>query len=227
MKKTLMIVLIITGYLTAQNFIVKNVNGDVKAQIGVNEYWQQVKNNSELDNQTTIMTAKNSDIVLMFGNEKIKINNSSIVSLKGIKKLSTDELLLALALENLINVPDKKDKTINSSNTAVYGKEINGNKKVIIDKTDFGIMRLNGAKQLSENGYVESAIIQAMETYRKYPDTKVLSNYRIYFADLLIKKNLYEEALTEYNSIAGLSLSDKEKSHTEEQMTFLKKKLLK
>ncbi|PJB00196.1 MAG: hypothetical protein CO128_01170 [Ignavibacteriales bacterium CG_4_9_14_3_um_filter_30_11] len=226
MKKLLFVVLIMTGYLSAQNFVVKKVNGDVKAQIGTSEIWNAVNNNTELDKKTTIMTSKNSDIVLMFGNEKIKINNLSIVALKGIKKFSTDELLLALAMENLINIPDKKDNTINSSNTAVYGKEINGNTKTINDETNFGIMRLNGAKQLAENGYVESAIVEAMETYRKYPDTKPLSAYRIYFADLLVSKNLYEEALTEYNNIVELKLSDKEKIHTEVQMTFLKKKLL-
>jgi len=227
MKKTLIIILFISGYLSAQNFIIKKVNGDVKAQIGTSEIWSAVNNNTELDKKATIMTSKNSDIVLMFGNEKIKINNSSIVALKGIKKLTTDELLLALAMENLINVPDKKDKQINSSNTAVYGKEINGNTKAIIDETDFGVMRLNGAKQLAENGYTESAIVEAMETYRKYPDTKSLSAYKIYFADLLVSKNLYEEALTEYNNIAELKLSEKEKTHTEEQIALLKKKLLK
>jgi len=226
MKKILIIILFISGYLSAQNFVIVKVNGDVKAQIGISEKWQNVDNKTQLDNNATIMTSKNSNIVLMLGQAKIKINNSSIVSLKGIKKLTIDELLLALAMENLINVPDKIDKTINSSNTAVYGKEINGNTKTIIDETNFGIMRLNGAKQLAENGYTESSIVEAMETYRKYPDTKSLTNYRIYFADLLISKNLYEEALAEYNDISALNLNDKEKIHTEEKINFLKKKLL-
>ena len=226
MKKMFLILFVIAGLLPAQTFIVKKIKGNVKAQIGFSEKWQPVKKGEMLKSETTLMTNKNSDVVLAFGKEKFKIKNSAIVSLKDIKKLTTDDLLLALAMENLIVVPQKKKKN-NSPNTAVYGKEINGNTNAVIDENNFGMMRLNGAKQLAENGYVESAIIEAMKTYRKYPDTKSLSNFRIYFADLLVKKNLYDEALSEYKKISELKLNSKEKSHVEEQMTFLKKKLLK
>ena len=226
MKKMFLILFIIAGLLPAQTFIVKKVKGDVKAQIGVSEKWQPVKKGEMLKSETTLMTNKNSGVVLVFGNEKFRIKNSAIVSLKDIKKLTTDDLLLALAMENLIDVPQKR-KNNNSPNTAVYGSKINGKTKAVINENDFGIMRLNGAKQLAENGYVESAIIEAMETYRKYPDTKSLSNFRIYFADLLVKKSLYDEALSEYKKISELKLDKKEKAHVKEQVTFLKKKLLK
>jgi len=226
MKKIFLILFITSGILTAQSFIVKKVTGDVKVQIGASENWLPVKSNTVLNSQTTLMTSQNSRVVLQFGKEKFKINNMSIISLRGIKKLSTDELLLALAMENLIDVPAKKKRLNNSPNTAVYGSEIKEKTKTVINKNNFGIMRLNGAKQLAQNGYAESAIIEAMETYRKYPDTKVLSGYRIYFADLLVKKSLYDEALTEYRKIKSLKLNAKEKSHVAEQMAFLKKKLL-
>jgi len=42
-----------------------------------------------------------------------------------------------------------------------------------------------------------------------------------------VKKNLYDEAFSEYKKINELKLDKKEKSHVKEQMTFLKKKLLK
>ncbi len=227
MKKIIITLIIITGLLPAQTFKVKNITGDVKAQIGISEKWQPVKVNQKLNSSTTLMTSNKSKVVLQLGKQKIILKYSSIVSLKGIKKLTTDELLLALAMENLIDVPSRKKNINNSPNTAVYGKEINGKVKDVVNTNDFGTMRLNGAKQLAENGYVESAIIEAMETYRKYPDTKHLSVYRIYFADLLVKKNLYDEALTEYNKIIKFKLSTKEKLHVTHQMTFLKKKLLK
>jgi len=228
MKKIFLILFIMAGFLPAQTFIVKKIKGNVKAQIGVSEKWQPVKKGEILKSETTLMANKNSSIVLAFGKKKFKIKNSAIVSLKDIKRLTTDDLLLALAMENLINVPQKKKKNINKSpNTAIYGSEINGKTKAIIDENDFGIMRLNGAKQLAESGYVESAIIEATGTYRKYPDTKPLSKFRIYFADLLVKKNLYDEAFSEYKKINELKLDKKEKSHVKEQMTFLKKKLLK
>ena len=227
MKKLIIIIFLTAGMIGAQTFKVGKVVGTVKAQIGVSENWQKVTTNSKLNYQTTVLTDKGSSVTLNNGKDDIKIIGSSIVLLKGIKKITTDELLLALAMENLIDIPAKKNNKKTSKNTAVYGSELNGVDKSLSSKNNFGVMRLSGAKQIAENGYVESAIIEAMETYRKYPDTKGLSNYRIYFADLLLKKRLYDEALTEYNKISKLKLSSKEKLHVATQMKFLKMKLLK
>ena len=112
MKKILLILLIVTGFLSAQTFIVKTVKGDVKAQIGVSEKWHSVKKGEMLKSETTLMINKNSDVVLVFGDKKFKIKNSAIVSLKRVKKLTVDELLLALAMENLIDVKEKTSETI-------------------------------------------------------------------------------------------------------------------
>ncbi|MBT8381736.1 MAG: hypothetical protein KJO59_05210, partial [Ignavibacteria bacterium] len=90
----------------------------------------------------------------------------------------------------------------------------------------FGIKRLNGARQLSESGLTESAIVFAKETYRKYPDTKSDPSYRIYFANILYNKSLYEEALVEYKEISKLDLNEKQRNEVSSAIENIKKVLM-
>ena len=139
--------------------------------------------------------------------------------------MTTDELLLALAMEDMINAPKSNGKS-NSGNTAVYGEKEGKEKSTDLSANDFGIKRLNGAKQLAENGLKESGIIFAKETYRKYPETKQLASYRIYFADILFEKALYTEALGEYLEIKKLDLNKEQSSKIEAQINHINKILL-
>jgi hypothetical protein len=91
---------------------------------------------------------------------------------------------------------------------------------------DFGIKRLNGAVQLAGNGFKESSVVFAKETYRKYPDSKQIPSYRIFFADILYQKGLYEEALGEYLDSAKLDLNNEEKTNVESQIQQINKILL-
>lgn len=91
---------------------------------------------------------------------------------------------------------------------------------------DFGLNRLNGAKQLAESGMEESSIVAKIVTYRKYPGTKKLASYRIYFVDILYKKGLYEEALKKYYEISNLKLSIKEKDKVDAKAESIKMKLV-
>ena len=80
--------------------------------------------------------------------------------------------------------------------------------------------------QLSENGFKESAIVAAKETYRKYPESKNNAAMRIFFADNLNDLGLYEEAYNEFNSIKNLSLSSPQKREVDDKLSFLSKKLI-
>ncbi len=153
------------------------------------------------------------------------LKESSAIPVSSIKKMTIDELLLALAMEDVINAPRKKEND-NGKSTAVYGSKEGGNESDIAGSDDFGIKRINGAMQLAENGFKESAVVTAKETFRKYPATKEMANYRIYFANLLYKFGLNEEAYDEFTSIKELKLSDKEKSEVEEKLSQLNKKLV-
>jgi hypothetical protein len=87
-------------------------------------------------------------------------------------------------------------------------------------------MRLNGAEQLANSGLKESSVVFAKETYRKYPDTKQIPQYRIFFADILYEKGMYEEALGEYFEIEKLELTKEEKTKVESHVNAINKILL-
>ena len=211
------------GVLSAQTFTVEKVSGDVKYQNGSSETWSALKIGAILKDDAVISTGQNSSVLLTGDKVNFNLNESSAVSVSNIKKMNIDELLLALAMEDMMNAPKEIKKS--SDNTAVYGtKEGESTLQIITD--DFGIKRLNGAVQLAENSLEESAVVAAKETYRKYPDTKNLPSYRIYFANILYDKGLYEEALDEYVDIQKLKLTDEERAEVNTKTESIKMKLL-
>ena len=221
--RILLIILMFAGVLSAQTFTVERVSGDVKYQNGSSETWSALKIGTTLKDDAVISTGQNSSVLLKGNKVNFNLNESSAVSVSSIKKMNIDELLLALAMEDMMNAPKEIKKS--SDNTAVYGtKEGESTLQIITD--DFGIKRLNGAVQLAENSLEESAVVAAKETYRKYPDTKNLPSYRIYFANILNDKGLYEEALDEYVDIQKLKLTDKVRTEVNEKTESIKMKLL-
>ncbi|NNG27848.1 MAG: hypothetical protein HKM87_10005 [Ignavibacteriaceae bacterium] len=225
MKKIIVLFLLSVGLTIAQDYTVTKVSGDVKYQSGGNENWVNLKKSETIELDAVISTGDNSSITLRSNNLHFILNESSAISVSSIKKMSTDELLLALAMEDIINAP-KNNSNGKSGNTAVYGTDESNSDELNIIAGNFGIKRLNGAKQLAANGMKESAVVVAKETFRKYPDTKSISSYRIFFADILFEKGLYTEAFEEFNEIADLELSDEEKAKIDEKTETIKKILL-
>ncbi len=221
----LILFIILTNISFAQTYKVEKVKGDVKAQIGASEKWLDVKDGMELNANAILSTGKNSSLQIVNSDTKFVLKENSVLSVSDIKKMSLDDLILALAMEDMINAPKKEEKT-NSENTAVYGSEEKGDKKLTVSDDNFGMKRLNGAMQLSENGFKESAIVAAKETYRKYPESKNNAAMRIFFADNLNDLGLYEEAYNEFNSIKSLSLSAPQKKEVDDKLSFLSKKLI-
>jgi len=221
----LSIVLVFAASMSAQQIQVNKVAGDVKYLSGTSEVWAKVKKGEALRTDGYISTGKNSSVHLNHSGELITIGELSAVSISSIKKMTTDELLLALAMEDMINAPKSNGKE-NSGNTAVYGEDESKNKITKLGANDFGIKRLNGAMQLAENGLSESSVVFAKETYRKYPETKKVASYRIFFADILYDKGLYAEALGEYLEIQKLELSKEQKNKVDSSINTLNKILL-
>jgi hypothetical protein len=197
----------------------------VKAQVGTSEEWIDVKEGVILKSNTVLFTNNGSSVELSNGKVKFVLNESSVLPVNSIKKLTLDEMLLALAMEDILNVPQKKNKS-ETKTTAVYGTEEKEKLNLVKENGEFGLMRLNGAKQLAESGFRESALVNAKETYRKYPTTKENTYYRIYFANILYDYSLYDEALEEFNSIKNLKLNGKEKQEVNSKIDELNKRLL-
>ena len=222
--KSLIILIVFTSVIFAQNYSASSVNGEIKYRTGTSEEWLNLKDGTVLTKDAFISTGEKSSVKISGSKTTITLNEKSALSVGSIKNMSTDELLLALAMEDMINAPRNNGKE-SSGNTATYGNK-EDNKVVQAMINDFGIKRLNGAVQLARSGMQESAIVFAKETYRKYPDSKMISYYRIFFADILYDKGLYEEALGEYFEIEKLELNEEEKVAVQSKVRSINKILL-
>ena len=224
MKNLWLVLFFSAGITLAQTFHVEKVLGTVKVQIGTNENWSNVAENQTLGPNSIIETGKNSQVTLIENNSKFTLKSSSVLQLSDIKKMSVNDLILALAMEDMLNAPKKKDEA-NSKNTAVYGAQINGIKDPIVETDNFGIKKLNGAVQLAESGYKQSAVVDAKDTYRKYPETKDIASFRIYFANILFDFGLNDDAYDEFKSIQSLKLSGDQKEIVKNKLAILASKL--
>ncbi len=223
MKKLILLTLIITGLTLAQSFKVEKIKGSAKF-LNSNEQWVSVNEGIVLPDNSLLVSEDNSKVIITADGKKFTLNESSAIWISNIKQMTVDELLLALAMEDIMSAPRKKENS-NGKSTAVYGEK-EGSAESIIMTDDFGTKRIKGAIQLAENGYKESAIVSAKEIFRKYPETNKMAEYRIYFADLLYDFNLYEEAYKEFSSIKELKLSAEEKAETEKMLSLLNKKIV-
>lgn len=229
MKKLFLFIFIfsLTLSITINSFAqkkykVEKVSGNVKVQIGTSEDWIEVKPEMILNSNSVLLTDNKSFITISNNDLRFTLKPSAALNVSNIKKMTIDDLLLALAMEEILNAPAKMNDS-KARNTASYGSEINGKNESSVKVDNFGLLRLNGAKQLAENGFKESAVAFAMETYRKYPNTRTLKDYRLYFANILYELKLYRESLTEYNQIKQLDLTESEKKEVNLRLEALAK----
>jgi len=195
--------------ITAQIFKVEKVNGEVLVLKGTSENYSPVKAGDELSAKDMIITGEKAAVHLRKGTEKFILKNNSALNLNSIKKLSINELLLALAMEEIKAVPKKSNSEM--KNTAVYGSSRNNSSLKNISPSGLGLKKLNGAKQLAESGFIESAILSAREIFRRHPETRKAVTERLYFARLFESLNLTDEAYNEYSAIYDLNLNPDEK----------------
>jgi len=217
MKYIIILTVLFASILFSQDFKVNKITGKVLVQKGIEDSFLPVQNGDILNGSDLVITEDNSFIQLERENNRFILKANSALGLNHIRKISVNDLLLALAMEEIRNIPTNKQNGI-EKNTAVYGENISTNVEGKLPISKLGKMKINGAKQLSENGFNESAIIVSKDTFRKYPSTKLNFEDRIYFANLLEELNLFNETLDEYKSISKLAL-------TKTQQIFVRNKV--
>jgi hypothetical protein len=206
--KILMLVLFVSNILFAQDFTVQKVSGNVFVQKGFEEKTQKVNAGDKLKSNDLIITDESAFIHLQDKNgNSFVLKSNSAVGVNYLRKMSLNDLILALTQEEIRTVPRNSNKT---PNTAVYGSEASMKKPFDL-QNKLGLKKINGAKQLAENGFVESAILAAKETFRKYPATGKNFGDRLYFADLIKNLGLDEEAVSEYNKISKIAETNAQK----------------
>jgi len=191
--KILMFVLFVSQILFAQDFIVQKVSGNVFVQKGFEEKTQKVNTGDKLKSNDLIITDESAFIHLKDKNgNSFVLKSNSAVGVNYLRKMSLNDLILALTQEE------------------IYGTEARM-KKPFDFQNKLGQKKINGAKQLAESGFVESAILAAKETFRKYPATGKNFGDRLYFADLIKNLGLDEESISEYNKISKIAETDAQK----------------
>ena len=223
MKNLILVAFLFSSILFAQNFKVNKIRGKVLVQKGIENSFALVKKGDILNSEDLIITEENSFIQLERENNKFILKANSALGLNYIRKISVNDLLLALAMEDIRNVPTSKQNGI-EKNTAVYGENISDNVEHKMPINKLGQMKINGAKQLAENGFNESAIIVSKDTFRKYPSTKHNFDNRVYFANLLEELNLQNETLDEYSSIDKLELTKSQKKYVKNKIESISMK---
>lgn len=224
MKKLALIFFLFSISAFAQEFTVEKVTGQVMVLKGTEEKATPVIKGDKLNGNDLLITDNNSLIQLNDGGIVFLLKSNSALGLNNIKNISINDLLLQLAVEDIKRLPSGNKKN-NGRTTAVYGSEIGKNLSVIVSEDMLGEKKLNGAKQLSEEGYPKSAIIVARQTFRKHPKTREMIDFRIYFASELYNLKLYEEAAGEFSKIQKLKLTEKQKKQTDNMLNKINLKL--
>ena len=115
--KSLIILIVFTSVIFAKNYSASSVNGEIKYRTGTSEEWLNLKDGTVLTKDAFISTGEKSSVKIRSSQTAITINEKSALSVGSIKSMSTDELLLAVAMEDMINAPRNNGKE-SSGNTA-------------------------------------------------------------------------------------------------------------
>lgn len=216
---TLLALVLIQNVYIAQEFRAERVTGLVKAQKGLSEEFTPVTEGMILNKNTLLLTDKNASLSLSGDGVRFTLKPQAALHLNDLRRMTVEELLMALALEEILDAGTRNEKS-NLKNTAIYGTE--SEKRNSGGNSDLGVLRLNGAKQLAENGFTETAIITAKDVFRKYPSTAGMADYRIFFAEQLIKHKLWREALDEFTAILKLDMGSREKQTVTESIEYIR-----
>lgn len=229
MKKISLVLVLILGLAINIFADIKllSVKGDVKVRRGVSEHWQQIKAGEILKLEDALFIgSKSSAAVSVDGQKKIALPEKTIVEISDLRYLTKEELLLKLAMERIIAVPqqDRRDELMPAQTTVIHGEKKSETSAVAKPTFENALKMLNGAKLLFENNFYGTCALRVREVLRIHPTIETSIEYKLLTANSFEKAELYDEALSEYVSIQSENLSAKQKQTINQNIERLKKK---
>jgi len=217
MKSALMVAVLSLGLAvraTAGEIVVQKMQGDVSVRHGVTEVWVKVAPGDVLRPDDTMKTGKKGSAVIVLpaatgaaGSARtVLLPGDVIVDMSDIRDLSQEELMLKLTMEKVraSSYQWKSDDLQIPSAAVVHGTDQASQQVMKESDPAMGVMQLNGAHVLFENGFYATCALKGMEVFRLYPPLGKQFGSRMMVAEALEKANLRGEAVNEYAAISNL-----------------------
>jgi len=197
---------------TAGEIIVQNIKGDVSVRHGVTETWTRVAAGDVLRPDDTMKTGKKGGALLVTdaagragGKKTLALPGEVIVDLSDIRELSQEELMLKLTMEKVrASSYEWKNEELHIPNAAAVHGADRSPATLKEGDTLTGVLQLNGARVLFDNGYFATCALKGMEVFRRYPSLGTDFRNRLLIAEALEKASLHGEAISEYGILARM-----------------------
>jgi len=229
-----LIALCLAGSAWAGQIVIERISGDVSVRHGVTEIWTQAAPGDILRPDDTMKTGKKGHAVLVAttgtdangAQKRIDLPGDVIVDMSDIRELSQEELMLKLTMEKVraSSYQWKQDDLQIPNAPVIHGEDKGSAPALQANSLTTGIMELNGAHVLFNNGFFATCALKGMEVFREFPPLAGEFHNRLLVAEALEKANLRGEALSEYGTIASLAaLTPEQSSLVHERMAALRK----
>lgn len=232
MKTSVLIAVLIlcTTAGPAGEITIQQIRGDVQARQGVTEVWNRVAVGDVLRPDDSMKTGPGASAVILVSTatgdrKRILLPPEVIVDLSDVRELNREELMLKLAMERIRSSPKQEGKgnpTIPNA-AVVHGSDRSTAPPLAENDVVTGLLVLNGARVLYDNGFYSTSALKALEVFRRYPSLRAIVENRLLVAEALRKAQLTGEALTEYGTILqDQTLTAGQRSLIESKMAELK-----
>lgn len=229
MKKILLIsiLFILSGSFSTAQITIKRIKGGVELRHGVSEEWVKGYVGDLLTPDITMKTGKNSSVTILSPEKQpITIPELTILEVGDLRRMSQEELLLKLAMEDVRSIPPQENPgEMKIPNTTI----IHGKNRPMPDVTTrrqngFREMEVRGTKVLYDNAFYPTCILRAKEMIEVYPELKPKFEFRAMIAGALERTKLRGQALNEYLALSNEKLTPPQKAMVDENIRRLKQR---
>jgi hypothetical protein len=215
----------IQGIASERIVTVERLQGDVQVRYGIEEEWRSAVAGDTLRPEDTIRTGKDAFAVLrLHDGTRYRLPAEAMVDGTDFRTMNRQELLLRLAMEDMLSVPDRIDDDRPAPRTTVLHGSVRGRSDTPgrPGDTQDARFRLNGARFLIEQEYTGTAVLKLRETLRLYPEGDYRPDALLLAAESLEGMQLYEEAVRYYSILLDEDVPDNFKRSAQLRLEILR-----